>query len=180
MAADLDTDIDAQDLAEVFDEDNTNTESQRLGGAEDGEQVEDLVDVFDVTKAVGDADDEDALIGEDLDDDEIIDLARDKEEDEDDEDEIDEDTLRGPEPDDEDDADLIGSLDEADDDLGDRVYTPPRGDVDLTFVGDMSDVGGAHSAAQRYESKILSDQDLAEDDEEPSAVRLDRKTRARP
>jgi hypothetical protein len=155
MAADLDTDIDPQDLAEVFDEDNTNTESQRLGGAEDGEQVEDLVDVFDVTTAVGDADDDEALIGEDLDDDEIIDLAGEDADDEDDEDVIDEDTLRGPDPDDEDDED------EDDDDLIDGVDLAPPEDVDLTFAGDMADVAGAHSAAQRYESKTLSDEDLA-------------------
>jgi hypothetical protein len=161
MAADLDTDVDAQDLAEVFDEDTTNTESQRLGGAEDGEQVEDLVDLFDVTKAVGDADDEDALIGDDLDDDEIIDLARQGDGDEDDEEDTDEDTLRGPEPDDEDDADLIDSLDDEDDDLVDGVDRPPRNDVELTFAGDLNDVAGAQSAAQRYESKTLSDDDLA-------------------
>jgi len=155
MAADLDTDIDPQDLAEVFDEDNTNTESQRLGGAEDGEQVEDLVDVFDVTTAVGDADDDEALIGEDLDDDEIIDLAGDDADDEDDEDVIDEDTLRGPDPDDGDEDDEI------DEDLIDGVDLAPPEDVELTFIGDMTDVAGAHSAAQRYESKTLSDEDLA-------------------
>jgi hypothetical protein len=167
VAADFETDVDDQDLAEVFDEDNTNTESQRLGGAEDGEQAEDLVDLFDVTKAVGDADDEDALIGEDLDDDEIIDLARENDDDEDDEAQTDEDTLRGPEPDDEDDADLIASLSVDDDDLIDGVDKPPRSDVSLTFVGDLNDVAGAHSAAQRYESKTLSDEDLvALDDQE--------------
>jgi len=161
MPADLEMVADEQDLAEVFDEDNTNTESQRLGGAEDGEQVEDLVDLFDVTKAVGDADDDEALIGEDLDDDEIVDLARDKEDDEDDEDESDEDTLRGPDPADDDDADLIDSLDEEDDDIVDGVDRAPPEDVDLTFVGDINDLAGAHSAAQRYESKTLSDEDLA-------------------
>jgi hypothetical protein len=161
MAADLDTDVDAQDLAEVFDEDNTNTENQRLGGAEDGEQVEDLVDVFDVTKAVGDADDEDALIGEDLDDDEIVDLARQDDDDQDDEAQIDEDTLRGPEPEDEDDADSVASLSDDDDDLIDGVDRPPRNDVNLAFVGDMNEAAGAHSAAQRYESKTLSNEDLA-------------------
>jgi hypothetical protein len=161
MAADLETDVDAQDLAEVFDEDNTNTESQRLGGAEDGEQPEDLVDLFDVTKAVGDADDEDALIGEDLDDDEIVDLARQGADDEDDEAQTDEDTLRGSEPDDEDDADLLDSLGEEDDDFVDGVDRAPRKDVNLTFVGDLNDVAGAHSAAQRYESRTLSDADLA-------------------
>jgi hypothetical protein len=161
MAADLDAYVDEQDLAEVFDEDNTNTESQRLGGAEDGEQPEDLVDLFDVTKAVGDSDDDDALIAEDLDDDEIVDLAREDDDDDDDEDETDEDTLRGPEPDDEDDADLIAGLDEDDDDVVDGVDAPPPSDVDLTFVGDLNDVAGAHSAAQRYESNRLSDEDLA-------------------
>ena len=162
MAEYPETDVDEQDLAEVFDEDNTNTESQRLGGGEDGEQVEDLVDVFDVTKAVGDADDDEARIGEDLDDDEIIDLAEDEDDDEDDEDETDEDTLRGPEPLDEDDADLIASLDDEEDaDLVDDVDSAPLNDVELTFVGDMNDVAGAHSAAQRYESKTLSDDDLA-------------------
>jgi hypothetical protein len=161
MAADLETDVDAQDLAEVFDEDNTNTESQRLGGAEDGEQPEDLVDLFDVTKAVGDSDDDEALIGEDLDDDEIIDLARQDDDGRDDEDfETGEDSLRGPEPDDEDDADLIAGLSADDDDLIDGVDKPPRNDVNLTFVGDLNDVAGAHSAAQRYESKTLSDEDL--------------------
>jgi hypothetical protein len=159
MTVDLEMDADAQDLAEVFDEDNTNTESQRLGGADDGEQVEDLVDVFDVTKAVGDADDDEALIGEDLDDDQIIDLAQDEDDDEDDEDETDEDTLRGPDPLDDDDADLIANED--DDDIVDGVDRPPSEDVELTFVGDMNDVAGAHSAAQRYESKTLSDEDLA-------------------
>jgi hypothetical protein len=157
MAADLDTDIDPQDLAEVFDEDNTNIESQRLGGAEDGEQVEDLVDLFDVTKAVGDADEDEALIGEDLDDDEIIDLAAQDDDDEDDEGAIDEDTLRGPGPD-PDDGD---EDDEIDEDLIDGVDLAPREDVELTFIGDMTDVAGAHSAAQRYESKTLSDEDLA-------------------
>jgi hypothetical protein len=161
MAADLETDVDAQDLAEVFDEDNTNTESQRLGGAEDGEQAEDLVDLFDVTKAVGDADDDEALIGEDLDDDEIVELSRQGDDDGDDEEQTDEDTLRGPEPDDEDDGDLIASLGEDDDDLIDGVDRAPRNDVNLTFVGDLNDVAGAHSAAQRFESKTLSDEDLA-------------------
>jgi len=160
MAADLETDVDAQDLAEVFDEDNTNTESQRLGGAEDGEQVEDLVDLFDVTTAVGDADDEDALIGDDLDDDEIIDLAQQGDDDGDDEERTDEDTLRGPEPADADDADLVASLSDDDEDLVDGVDRPPREDVSLTFAGDLNDVAGAHSAAQRYESKTLSDEDL--------------------
>jgi len=72
------SDIDAQDVAEVFDEDNTNIESERQNGAEDKEQLEDLVDVFDVTTRVGDRSDEEGAIGEDMDDDEIIAAARDE------------------------------------------------------------------------------------------------------
>ena len=53
-------DGDAQDVAEVFDEDNTNIESMRQGRQEDAEQFEDLVDVYDSTRADGDdADDGD-------------------------------------------------------------------------------------------------------------------------
>jgi len=60
------------DLAEAFDEDN-----QNLAGEGEMKTFEELPQVIDVTSAEGDADDDDALIGEDLDDDEIIALERD-------------------------------------------------------------------------------------------------------
>lgn len=64
---DVDSGWDGQDGAEALDEDVV---------GKDGElrTFEELPDVLDVTQAEGDADDDDALIGEDLDDDEIIDL----------------------------------------------------------------------------------------------------------
>lgn len=67
---DVDNGWDGQDGAEALDEDVV---------GKDGElrTFEELPDVLDVTQAEGDADDDDALIGEDLDDDEIIDLEED-------------------------------------------------------------------------------------------------------
>ena len=59
------------DLAEAFDEDN-----QNLAGEGEMKTFEELPQVLDVTSAEGDADNDDALIGEDLDDDEIIALER--------------------------------------------------------------------------------------------------------
>lgn len=68
---------DEQDGAEALDEDVV---------GKDGElrTFEELPDVLDVTQAEGDADDDDALIAEELDDDEIIDLEQDEEGDPDD------------------------------------------------------------------------------------------------
>ena len=67
---DVDNGYDEQDGAEALDEDVV---------GKDGElrTFEELPDVLDVTQAEGDADDDDALIGEDLDDDEIIALEED-------------------------------------------------------------------------------------------------------
>ncbi len=64
-------DMEDPDLAETFDEDN-----QNVAGEGDMKTFEQLPRVLDVTTAEGDADDDDALIGEDLDDDEIIALER--------------------------------------------------------------------------------------------------------
>lgn len=66
---DVDSGWDEQDGAETLDDDVV---------GHDGEMrtFEDLPDVLDVTQAEGDADDDDSLIGEDLDDDEIVALER--------------------------------------------------------------------------------------------------------
>jgi len=68
---DVDNGRDDQDGAEAMDEDVV---------GRDGEfrTFEELPDVLDVTQAEGDADDDDALIGEDLDDEEIIELEQDQ------------------------------------------------------------------------------------------------------
>ena len=67
----VDNDMEDPDLAETFDEDN-----QNVAGEGDMKTFEQLPRVLDVTTAEGDADDDDALIAEDLDDDEIIALER--------------------------------------------------------------------------------------------------------
>ena len=150
---------DDQDVAEVFDEDNTNIEGRRQGRADDAEQFEDIPDVYDVTSKVGDEDDDEAEIGEDMGDDEIVAKARDRNEDDDDdedddlkarhgegssaEDPVDENDL-GP-----DDPDLVDGIDEEDPD-----------EVELSYQGDLTDVAGASSSAADMESDELSDADL--------------------
>lgn len=64
---DIDNGYDEQDRAEALDEDMV---------GRDGElrTFEELPDVLDVTTAVGDADDDDGLTAEELDDSEIVDL----------------------------------------------------------------------------------------------------------
>ena len=78
MATDIENDRDDQDQSEVFDEDNQNLDGD--GRVRTGEMrtFEELPNVIDLTTAEGDDDDDDALIGEDLDDDEIIALEQEK------------------------------------------------------------------------------------------------------
>lgn len=78
MATDIESDRDDQDQSEVFDEDNQNLDGD--GRVRTGEMrtFEELPNVIDLTTAEGDNDDDDALIGEDLTDDEIIALEQDK------------------------------------------------------------------------------------------------------
>ncbi len=149
------SDIDPQDVAEVFDEDNTNIESMRQNGAEDAEQFEDLVDVFDVTTRIGDRSDEEGAIGEDMDDDEIIAAATD--EDVDDQDLEDDDlALRDPN-DAEDDLADIGAEDL--DDVDDIDALDPD-EVALEYEGDLTNVENATGSAADMESDTLSDDDL--------------------
>lgn len=128
--------FDEQDQSETFDEDNTNDMDR--GPGEEAEQFEDLVDVFDATSAIGDDDDEDGLIAEDLDDDEIIALADAEDIDDDDR------ALRG--------------VDETDD--LDGIAVRASEEVELEYAGDLNEQAGARSAAQDLESDYLSDEDL--------------------
>ncbi len=162
MAELPENDYDGQDGAEVFDEDNTNTEADRYTGREDAEQLEDLPDVYDVTSAVGDADDDEAVIGEDLDDEDIVALASDND---DDDDELEDDDLASrdgeqfqPE------SDLYGVADaeaEDSDDI-DGLDRLGVGEVELEYAGDLNDLEGATSSAADMESDTLSDEDLRE------------------
>jgi hypothetical protein len=153
--ADLNTARDEQDQSEVFDEDNTNANFD--GAGEDAETFEDLVDVYDATAATGDADADEPEIGDNLDDDQIVAYGRD-------DDDAGDDLEGGDDPrrdeiDFELEADPTDSV--AQDDV-DGVGARQPDEVELEYVGDLSDLAGAASAAQTLESAALSDRDLRE------------------
>ena len=161
MAIDRDDDQDAydpQDTAEVFDEDNLSPDTDRIAGR-DGLTFEEMPDVYDATRAVGDDDDDEALIGDDLDDSEIVELSL--EENQDDADPEDDDLrLR--------DADAFADEDAEDNDLADddrdetdRVAYLHQSEAGMRDSGDLNNTQGARSAAQRFESSKVSDEDLA-------------------
>lgn len=160
MAVDLDSGFDDQDQSEVFDEDNTNPTER--GPGEEAEQLEDLDDVFDVTSAVGDADEDEGEIAEDLDDAEIVARARDQDEDDDD---LEDDDLRRRDEiefADEEGLDDMADVDELDLDEVDAVAGREADEVELEYAGDLNDRAGARSAAQSVEADTLSDADLRE------------------
>jgi hypothetical protein len=130
---------DGQDVAEVFDEDNLDSDSRRLARSDEELNFDDMPDVYDATRADGDEDDDDAVIGDDLDDDEIVELSL-------------EDDEEGE--DDDDDYRASDNLEDDDEEASDEVK--------LSYAGDLNTTAGAHSGAQRYESRSLSDEDLTE------------------
>jgi hypothetical protein len=153
-------DYDEQDVAEVFDEDNTNEESQRYAPKEDAEQFEDIPDVYDVTTRVGDRDDDDGEIGEDMDDEDIVQSAVD-----DDDDDLEDDDIKALH------GEGFGAEDPADEndlgpddpDLVDGIDEEAPDEVELTYAGDLNDVDGAEGSAADMESEgELSDDDLRE------------------
>ncbi len=148
MASDVDTNVfDGQDGAEAFDEDN-----QGLDGAGENDRgemrtFEEMPDVLDLTQAIGDADDDDALIGEDLDDDEIIEMEAERE-DEDTED----DPYAGRQLDGETEPERLAA--------GTRSVSEP-GEVGLAYTDDTDDEQAASTGrASRLESRNLDDDDL--------------------
>lgn len=156
---DLSGDYDAQDLAEVFDEDNVNLDGDGVIG---GEMLtfENMPDVLDVTCAIGDSDDDAALIGEELDDDEIIALELDADladfED-------DESAGRTPEQAGNEALGLFDPDDIADDAALDDAGTPSEG-PSLRFMEDVDPVTDEHHrGAARMESRRELDDDDLED-----------------
>jgi hypothetical protein len=143
MPTDMEGDRDDQDQSETFDEDNQNLDSPG-GRGNDMRTFEEMPDVLDVTSAVGDSDDDDALIAEELDDDEIIDLEADE-------------VLADFEDD-----DLETRMPEALVDQGESGLS--RGDsdeVELIYGGDLDNASvrdGKHTTAM--ESRNLADDDL--------------------
>jgi hypothetical protein len=176
MPTDLSGDYDPQDQSEVYDEDNQLLDGE---GEIDLERraFEELPDVYDVTTAAGDRDDDEALIGEDLDDDDIIDLEADAGMADIEDDEL---SARMPEAFDDDaledeDAEEVAydgernlerrgdtGLNLSGDEYDDENDAEKRGDeVRLDYADDLDNLRARHGAAQRLEaSHELSDDDL--------------------
>ena len=152
------TEYDAQDTAEVLDEDNQNPDMARAMG-DDETSFDTMPDVLDVTRAAGDEDDDEALIGEDLSDADIVRLSRESNQDDADKED---DDLRardaGAYADE--DGEPTDLADDDRDDL-DKVAFLHNSEAGMRDAGDLNDTQGARSAAQRMESNKVSDEDLA-------------------
>lgn len=175
MPTDVTGDWDGQDQAEVFDEDNTASLDGAGDDSADMLTLEEMPDVFDVTSAAGDADDDAAAIGEDLDDDEIIDLEADAADAD-----LEDDELAGRMPEAYDDDDLgDGDIEEVrfaeeatfdvrdDDDYlptdahSERAMTRANNDVDLEFTDDLDSLSVEDAeGTTAMESDRVSDEDL--------------------
>lgn len=159
MPSDADMpEFDEQDLAEVFDEDNTTA----LDGVGDGSEMatfEEMPDVYDVTTALGDADVDDVHAAEDadeLDEDELDGISDDLEyDDEAEDDTLDDDLEDEPEDlevfDDDDDLDEVDDVDELEED-----------EADLEYVADVEDADSSEEASDYESEDELSDEDVVE------------------
>ncbi|HEX5776293.1 MAG TPA: hypothetical protein VFX95_06400 [Caulobacteraceae bacterium] len=161
MAADVEGDWDGQDQSEVFDEDNQNLDD--AGAPGEMRTFEELPDVIDVTSAEGDADDDAALIAEELDDDEIIRLESDAQLADFEDDEL---AARMPEdldddrPDDLDPAGVYLS-EEAGVDIRDEADEAEDDEVDLEFTGDLDGLSASDGdSVASMEASDLDDDDL--------------------
>jgi hypothetical protein len=136
---------DEQDQSETFDEENQQATAGGVGRTE-RRTFEELPDVYDVTSATGDADDEAALIAEELDDAEIIELEADSD-----------------------------ATELEDDEAGDRTPETHRrqtrasrpigthNEVQLRDAGDLNaTIDDETKASESLEADCLSDSDLAE------------------
>lgn len=168
MPTDVSGDWDPQDQAEVFDEDNFSLDGAGDASA-DMMTLEELPDVLDVTAAAGDADDEAALIGEELDDDEIIELEADG-----DSTDIEDDELKGRMPEAfDDDVVREGEVEEL------RFAEEARFDVredDEDLADDDSEVTMRKVSADEARVALVEDVDdyTNLDDEDSSAMESDR------
>jgi hypothetical protein len=129
-----DFDGDEQDQAETFDEDNFDASDPGFDTSE-MRTFEEIPDVYDVTTRQGDADDDEALIGEELDDEDIIEIELDAED-------------GDGEPDYEDIDEVQGELELA-------------GEVELIDAGDLDEASVRTLKENRYlESPRLDDKDI--------------------
>ena len=155
---DSDPDFDPQDQAETFDESNVagGEGDVSLGGdspvtpGEDKRTFEELPDVEDVTQAVGDADDEEAV---------ALDAG-----------EFDEDSVTDADFEEDDELDYHASTEEREDDLDgqgpedgfDEDRLDARSDIDglSEEVADADQVSGGEDDFTNFQSKALDDDDL--------------------
>ena len=149
---------DEQDQAEAFDEDNFNLDGS---GDDSGEfkTFEELPDVFDVTRALGDADVDEALVAEDADeieDEELDDLELEYD-DEAEDDRLSEDVEDEPE-------DNETYDDEEDNDEVDGLVAQAPDEAEVEYVENLDDTSSnAGRAARHLESRgELSNEDLEE------------------
>lgn len=160
MAADQ-PDYDAQDTAEVLDEDNLLPDSDRMKGGDDGLVFETMPDVFDSTYARGDndVDGDDEALDADEESDELLETLGDTGDDDDDLDDDDPVTALGVD-------DLTREtldVDFEDNDIVDGVGRTARDEVELEDVEDADSMGGASGiSVADLESDTLSDADLME------------------
>lgn len=132
-----DLDGDEQDQSETFDEENFDAADPGFDVA-DMKTFEEIPEVLDVTAREGDADDNAALIAEELDDDDIIELELEAEE-------VDDAALEG----------------QADIDDADQGVLDLEGEVELLDAGDLSDASVRALKENRYfESSRLDDDDI--------------------
>lgn len=151
-----DPDFEGQDMAEVWDEDNQDSDTRRVAAADEELSFDTLPDVYDATKRVGDDDDDDALIGEEMDDEDIVELsAQDDDADADDDDY----RLMSAEAFDDEDEDELDT-DEDEFSLDRDVARLSPDEVDLEDAGDLNNSQGALGSAKRYESSRLSDEEI--------------------
>lgn len=157
---DVDNGFDPQDEAETFDETHGIDEDPTGAYADnvDGDPME-LTDVFDVTSAIGDAeeDGEDYETADDLDDDELraLDLDDEEDEDDDDDDDLDDDLEDAPE------YDARAGLDRMIDRTAERGAPIEPG---LAYVDDIDQVTNPRDDdVEKYETtRELSDEQLAD------------------
>jgi hypothetical protein len=156
---DVDDEFDPQDEAEVFDETHGADEDPTGAAPDDVDgDPDELTEVYDVTSALGDADeDEDDETADDYDEDELDDLDLDDEEDadEDEDDDLDDDLEDAPE------ADARAGLDRLIDRTTERAAPV---EPSLSYVDDLDAVTNPRDDdAEKYEStRELSQEQLAD------------------
>jgi len=157
---DVDDEFDPQDEAEVFDETHGADEDPTGAAADDVDgDPDELTDVYDVTSALGDADDDEDEdeTADDYDDDDLEELDLDEEEDEDgdDDDMLDDDLEDVAE------ADARAGLDRLIDRTAERAAPI---EPNLAYVGDVDAITNPRDDdVEKYETtRELSDEQLAE------------------